>query len=221
MALLLLLSASHLGCISRAHMPYCEVISEGPVSDDEQTALGTADELLDHVVLEQELPGVWADDGEALVQVQIKRGEGSAVYLEQVQSERVTESRKLGPGYDFYPGIFMPCFDRLSVPLQLQVSTEDGDLDVGMQATAQTQAGMDEETSLWARGARAAEYEEISAFDVDESPAGLDQLEIQVRVLANQGEVLDGQVSWAGRNEGQDPESVTGRVLSLGGDGWE
>ena len=220
MAFLLVLSASHLGCLSRTHMPYCEVVYEGPVSDDEETPIGSVDALLDHVLLDQELPAVWADDVRTLAHVEVRRGEGSAFLLEQVQATRVTERRKLGPGYDFYPAINMPCSDRLSVPLELQVRTADGDLDVGMQATAQTETGMNEESEPWVTGARAAAPDEIPAFDGEELPAGVEQLELKVRVLANQGDVLGGEVTWTGREEGEDPESVTGRVLSFWEDGW-
>jgi hypothetical protein len=34
---LLLLSTGHLGCLSRTHMPVCEVLSETELSDEEET----------------------------------------------------------------------------------------------------------------------------------------------------------------------------------------
>ena len=124
-----------LACVSRTHMPYCEVVYEGPVSDDEETPIGSVNALLDHV------------------HVEVQRGEGS-------------------------------------------------------------------ESAPWVTGARAAAPDEIPAFDGEEVLAGVEQLELNVSVLANQGDVVGGQVTWTGREEGEDPESVTGRVLSFWEDGW-
>lgn len=206
MSLIVLLAFA---CTSRTHMPVCEVLSETEVSDSEETALGSAQEMLDHLVLDHEGVGTWADGQQTQTQVGVSRGTGSAVLVEEYQTVRVSENRALRPPVDFYPAINVVCRDRLWVPLNLALRTEDGLLDLDLEGAGSVSLGQEEPYASAARGLGA---EELPIFDRD--PADYASKTLWVDVSAVDGALRAGGVSWSGRGE---TGSVSETVLELGG----
>jgi hypothetical protein len=201
------------GCISRTHMPTCEVLSETELNDDEQTFLGSAQDLLDQVLLDQEALGTWADGEQTQAQVQVSRGPGSAVLVEQFRTERVTEHRSVGRATDFYPAIGVMCFARLEVPVTLELSTQDGVLDLTVDGTSSlSEANPDREAS-YADASRGLGADELPVFDKD--PADYESRQLQLGVSAVDGVLVSGEVGWSGLSENT---SVSETVLELAGD---
>lgn len=194
-------------CTSRTHMPVCEVLSETEVSDSEETALGSAQEMLDHLVLDHEGVGTWADGQQTQTELRVSRGAGSAVLVEEFLTERVTEYRALSPSVDFYPDIFVMCRDRLRVPLTLAVRTEDGLLDLEMEGAGSVSLGQEEPYASAARGFGA---DELPIFDRD--PADYASKTLWVDVSAVDGALRSGGVGWSGRD---DSSSVSDTVLEI------
>lgn len=128
-ALLLLTS-----CFRFEHEPACE---EGAteVADAEATPAGTAVELLAVVSGEGTSAGVLADDSVVGVAWSVVRGDGSARWVESVESTHTT--RTLGIGSFTSQVVGPACFDRLEVPVIASLTTDGGDVDVSMSTIAE------------------------------------------------------------------------------------
>ncbi len=98
-------------------IPECVPVVDDPVADDESTPVGTAEAYLAAVATEQEMTGTWWDGAAAEAFVAVRRGLGSARWVE-------TEGRshaQLGGT----ASILVVCSAALVVPLEVEVQSSD------------------------------------------------------------------------------------------------
>ena len=208
-----LLVLTSLACVNRTYTPACEVVSETAISDEEQTDLGSPQDLLDQLVLEQYALGTWADGEQTQAYVRLQRASGSAVLIEERYTERVTEQRSVGRAYDFYPGIDVMCSDRLELPIALELRTLDGLLDLAMEGVSSVSASSVDPEGASASASRGMGADELPVFDQD--PVDYSERTLQVSLSAVQGALVKGSVGWSGLAVDQESVQVSERVLVL------
>jgi hypothetical protein len=211
--MMLLLSLSVLGCISRTHDWVCEVVSETEISDEEETVLGSPSQLLEQLVQEQTVPAVWADGGETAAQVHLSRGAGSAVFAEMVSVERVTEYRQLGSSTDFYPYTSGSCIGRLDLPLRVGFRTEDGGMDLELPGAVTLWETWLEAPPLHVTASRELAAGELPIFEQD--PTDFENPVLHATVLSRDGALKNGQLSWTAVSA--DGSELREMVLALEG----
>lgn len=202
-----------LACVSRTFMPYCEQVSETEIGDEELTEFGSPQERLDRLRLDQAVPALWADGAQTTAELSLSRGQGSAVYIEEVRGERVTEERSVGRSYDFYPAIDVVCSDRLQVPVTMELRTQDGALDLRMEGTSSVSWMSVDQAGASANAIRGMEEDELPVFERD--PAEHTSLQLSFGVSALDGAVTSGALGWSGVPMAGQASTVSERVLEL------
>jgi len=134
-ALALALLGTAAGC-GTTYMPSCEDTVR-VVTDDEMLPIGlTVADLSADLATGRQAPGLWADDTPTTVSFSATRGEGAAEWIE---SEPITVEERGGPPFSkTYPMIAVLCAARARIPIDLSLTTDDGELAIqhGAWATA-------------------------------------------------------------------------------------
>jgi hypothetical protein len=105
--------------------------------------------------------------------------------VEQFRTERVTEYHSVGLSFDFYPAINVMCYDRLEVPVFLELSTQDGVLEFAIEGLSSIAAANPEREASYAEGSRDMDPEELPVFDED--PADYESIQLQLGLSAVDG----------------------------------
>lgn len=203
-----LLLASLVGCFKVTRRPSCEEVSRTELADDEQTELGTVQEILDQVLLDAEVPATWWD-GEAVdADLRIERaGAGSWVELQSIE----IETRGLGFG-GVELEIYVDCSPSIFVPVELALQA--GEVDLELQGRVQQNYSTEYDSTVRAEGDYSSEH-----FPwVDRDPQDYVDKQSSVTLGFEGGQITQGHAGWGGVLDTEDRNQAGFEtVLEIGG----
>ncbi len=183
------------GCFQVTHTPACEELSVTEVADDEATPAGTAQEIIDNVQFDEEIPAVW-DNGETTTAIVHVERTGSAEWVEVAAT--TIKSRSVGFG-EVYLMMAVQCDDTLRVPLDVDVTTPDGPLSVNASGYA-NRTRIDVPAHVYASG-RFADSE-FPATEHD--PGDFTDKYSFVNLMYDELGLIEGSAGWGGNQETDD-----------------
>jgi hypothetical protein len=181
------------GCFQTVHRPVCLDEEVREVADDEETPLGSADDLLAVLVIEAASEITLADGGSIPGSYRVQRGEGSARYVETETGEDVT--RRPGFGRSYY-SIAVACGNYLSVPVEAELASEDESLLVPAHGDATTSVPVVDSATLSLEVPWGAAV--LPAGEVD--PEEYENKGVSMGMTVD-GDGVVGTVTWGGTQE--------------------
>lgn len=183
------------GCFQVTSRPSCERIAT-EVADDEVTALGTAQELLDGLEALDVVTRFTDEDGAELPGfVHAERAAGPALFVEQIASSE--ETRSFGFGRNSLM-IHVECADTLEVPVAVDAGADDGSVDLtadGIVSTIGPFPRVPEATaSVWAEG----DFASAVFPTMDHDPRDWEEKYTFVSLELSADELLHADIGWGG-----------------------
>jgi hypothetical protein len=204
------------GCFQVTVRPSCEEVDVLEVADDEPTAAGTARELLDTIELDDVLPATWQDGSATEADVVVARGTGSATWV-QLESTSV-KTRSFGFGRNTL-AIFVVCEDQLQVPIDAEVASADGTLQVSVSGLAVTPTPFTEPAPGSARLNLTGDFGDAVFPATDDDPDDFTDLYSFVNLVYEDDVLREGSAGWGGEQSDANSVSASAEyVLDFGVD---
>lgn len=201
--------ASSVACFKVTRRPSCEELSRTELADDEQTELGTVQEILDHLTLDGEVPAIGWGGEEVAADLRMERA-GAGAWVELQYTE--IETRGLGFGGEEFD-LYVDCSPSIQVPIDLALKA--GEVDLELAGIARQEAPTEYGTQLWFAGAYRSDHFPI----VDRDPDDYVDKQSSVSLGFQDGEISAGSAGWSGLLDNEERNHwVSEFVLEFGGE---
>jgi hypothetical protein len=195
------------GCWSETHRPGCSEPVYTELADDESSPMGISPASL-LATATRGWEGIADHFGsEVDLAFAVTRGEGPALFADTEEIDVVTRRFGFGGGSSTLL-LAVTCEDRVEIPADLRLVSEDADVDLAMEATIASPNPLSQGANSGADIEASVPYIEsgLVVEGVDES---YDDQSIGVSIAMQPAEQSTGRVYWTGTNENE------GRLIEI------